>query len=335
MRQGLRVLLPEIRQALGARSVFVHVARWRGADSFFRDDAAGSPRLSCLRRLSSFVRSGRGSSIDLPRFEGHAVPLDFAGLQIGVLGALFDRSGPSASAVLRALNLFGEEIDDYIGIILLARRKQEALGNLSRALRNEVLETSVRLALGVLRESVGYSAFLLLRPERAPARRGCVRSIIDGPEGLAELAARRGLYRRLIDPQGGDLPSELRRGLAAMRLTPVFFERLEMGVRQSDLLGLLVLATDGRHLSTLERDIVEVFRDLLRLRLIDHEKERRRLLCTFSPAVTDRLQATADYERRYLRPRKAEIAAIFADLDAFTALSDALPPRRLMLLPAL
>lgn len=323
LRAAQHILLPVLRKHLRARLVFLACPDDRLKDAFYWD---GSPvdgvKDEVLTRFRDDVSRDGTGILTLERFTLQGVALDFAGERLGIVGAVIDSSTDGDRArVLTDLGLFSEQVDGYIGGLAADRRKSRLLTRLSSALKHPVLETGIRAAMAELHAAIGYSAFLLVYVEQEEDREA-VRILSDGvamraapsPERLAKVLF--GAGRR-----EGSTPA-LYRFLRTLGISTFVHEQLITGIRDETILGSVIVSCADRELSTFDKDVLRIFAGLLRLRLVDFNRERRGLLRAFAPPHASRLLSSADYFRKYLRPRKRTTAVIFADIDNFTEISE-------------
>lgn len=313
---AMPLLLAKLRDELSAPGAFLTCLDEGLRSVTYRDGATTGLSPRALGRFAARVTlegSGReraGRRVLLAR------ALDFAGRKVGVVGALV--ASPEPPEAERRLEEFAEHVDGYVGTLLGERHKQRLLEKLARALQHPVLEAGVRAALAELRAVVDYTSLLLAYVEEAEAAGPpTLRIISDGATELALIPEER-LVRLLQSRARGTAIARL---LDRLRIRHFVHEPLLSGLQERVLLGDLVVSKEGGF-STFEADVVRVFQGLVRLRLIDFNRERRGLLRSFSPAHAHRLLSTEGYARRYLTPRRRTVAVMFADLDGFTSISE-------------
>jgi len=95
------------------------------------------------------------------------------------------------------------------------------------------------------------------------------------------------------------------------------------GLIDEDLIGKVIFVpNEGATFSIFCREIIQVFTETLRQRLVDFNRERNTLRKFFSDKVIEKLIAEPGYEKLYLQPRDTDIGIIFADISGFTKISE-------------
>jgi class 3 adenylate cyclase len=95
------------------------------------------------------------------------------------------------------------------------------------------------------------------------------------------------------------------------------------GLIEEDLIGKVIFVPEtGATFSIFCREIIQVFTETLRQRLVDFNRERNTLRKFFSDRVIERLTSEPGYEKMYLQPRDTDIGIIFADVSGFTKMSE-------------
>jgi adenylate cyclase len=88
------------------------------------------------------------------------------------------------------------------------------------------------------------------------------------------------------------------------------------------VVGKLVAAARNGVFNTWDRELLAAFASYIRQRVVDFNKEWRTLAVSFPPSAVTRLLQIDNYARRYLEPREAEVAILYADIAGFTRLSE-------------
>jgi class 3 adenylate cyclase len=94
------------------------------------------------------------------------------------------------------------------------------------------------------------------------------------------------------------------------------------GITPSTLVGKLVATSRRGSFATYDRELFATFASYIRQRLVDFNKEWRTLATSFPPRDVTRLLQVDNYARRYLEPREAEVAILYADIAGFTRISE-------------
>jgi class 3 adenylate cyclase len=93
-------------------------------------------------------------------------------------------------------------------------------------------------------------------------------------------------------------------------------------VRDRRVVGRVVVTSHLGEFATFDRDLLELFADYLRQRIVDFNREWKQLTQIFSAAHVRRLLEAEDYVERYLKPRETKTAILFTDLSGFTRISE-------------
>ncbi|MEM1414036.1 MAG: adenylate/guanylate cyclase domain-containing protein [Myxococcota bacterium] len=261
--------------------------------------------------------------------EGHVVlaqPLDVAGELFGAAAlALPGQPEPERVAcVATLLDTWCEELDNYLASIAWSRRKHRVTQALSDALKEPVLDAGVNQAIEVLRGSVAFDDLLLVfKHEEDFGGASLNYKIIEGGELTHDSRAPDGDVDEFIkETAPALLRGESRALLERFGFSKGREEVLIAGVRRKQVLGRVVVTSSRGEFNTYDRDLVELFADYLRQRVVDFNREWKRLALTFPPAVVRRLLQEEDYRERYLDPVEKDVAVLFCDISGFTRISE-------------
>jgi class 3 adenylate cyclase len=94
------------------------------------------------------------------------------------------------------------------------------------------------------------------------------------------------------------------------------------GVRDERVVGRVILTSKHGQFNTFERDLISLFADYLRQRIVDFNREWKHLSLCFPPRIVDRLLNAEDYQTRYLLPVEREVAVLYCDISGFTRISE-------------
>ena len=287
-------------------------------------------RFYCWPQVGARVDERWMAALDEHR-AGHALatrllvhPLDVAGEDFGVVFAELAREpDPERRAFAQQLlAVWAEEVDDHLAVIAHARLKHRLTTGLSNALKDPVLDQGIDAAVALLRSEIAFDDLVLifrhdddsevyykvfsggrLRYDSSDEAESAVRGLLQGrgvrliAEGDAEVAHRLGMVRYQE-------------------------ELLINGVREQQVVGRLLVSKRSSDFSTFDRDLLARFADFLRQRIVDFNREYKRLATCFSPGQVSRLLRSPDYERRYLRPREEAVAVMFCDICGFTRICE-------------
>ena len=114
-------------------------------------------------------------------------------------------------------------------------------------------------------------------------------------------------------------PEELQ---SILGLKNVHMSYLTKGIYEDDSIGFICVETADSELSILAQELIQIFTEELRQRLVDLNREKNILRKYFPNVVITKLITTPNYEQRFLRAKDAEIGIIFADIAGFTKMSE-------------
>lgn len=266
------------------------------------------------------VRQRRGEQVVL----GYRLDMDDAYLGSVILAAHSDLEDEELDARARLLELWGEQVDNYLAALIESRRKHRALQALSDALRKPILDEGIDAALDVLDQHVAFEDLVLvLRYEerldqhtvnyRVRTASGTL-SANQPEDGPADL-----LHDEIVRfLEGDDSALVMRLGLSRHREAATI--RAANGQTVVGFVSLGVRAEEG--LSPFGRDVLDRLADYIRHRVVDFSKEWKNLTEHFSQPTVRRLLHERDYARRFLTPREADVAVMFCDISGFTRMSE-------------
>lgn len=254
------------------------------------------------------------------------MPLDMAGEKIGTFGCAFPAGhGHVADEVFEWLEAAAEELDNYFFGIQESRYKHMTIMEIQRCMKSRRLNEAIDMAVNILSDMVPVEELVLLYIDEDLDGRKIVQYSIyrnynkifdsaDKPMPELEELIRAGL--NIVVPGNRDIEKVFP---AAGTSETVLLD----GLIVETLVGkMLIRPPAGCGLSVTSREIVQVFAETLRQRLVDFNREKNVLRQFFSPDVTRRLLRFDDYKERYLAPRKADIGILFADISGFTKMSE-------------
>lgn len=115
-------------------------------------------------------------------------------------------------------------------------------------------------------------------------------------------------------------PVELQKSLG---MNTIVLSYLAKSFYEEDPIGFICIEMNkNQKLNTLAKELLQIFSEELRQRLVDLNREKNILRKYFSNQVITRLITTPNYEERFLKAREEEIGIIFADLSGFTKMSE-------------
>jgi len=346
----LELCLPLIREACAADEIWVETP-----DDQLEVQVYGSqPTAEALALARSSARAGDAGCGQAPSGSGrvHGRVLDVAGEDLGTLAVQIaaepGASAPPPAEVDALLHTAAEVLDNYVASRRRARQKQRLLRKIHDALRNPLVGEGVRLAVDELDETVHFDLLIVLYHLEEDYQDSLHYLVFRGKE--LQFATRQRVATELdalLSRHGGEHPGgeilirnaevEHRR-IVGEDLVPLdlegeseellrrlgyedFLETLLIGgIQEEASVGKLVVGSK-RPLTTYERDVFDLFADVLQKRIVDYGRAGRDLHRTFPLPTVVRLLDQVDYAR-VLAPSAAELSILYADVSGFTRLSE-------------
>ena len=323
--QTVRSILPLLASHAGAERVFVRTYDEDLQLRDFHDGGRGGEFPIAPDEIARVAADG-GS---IQRREGDffvvAQPLDVAGEHFGAAAmAVRGMPAPSRIPLLRdLLDTWCEELDNYLAAIALMRRKHRVVGQLGEALQEPIIDIAVGKAIEILGRHVAFDDLLLAFRHESDMRGASLhyKIIQDGTLTHDSRAPDMEVDEFLRDHAAPLLEGESRELLDRFGVEGGREEVLIAGLRNSHVLGRLVVTSKHGDFNTFDRDLLERFADYLRQRVVDFNREWKELSRIFAPRTVRRLLVEEDYEQR-LRPRVTDAAILFADISGFTRISE-------------
>ncbi|MCA9493803.1 MAG: adenylate/guanylate cyclase domain-containing protein [Myxococcales bacterium] len=250
--------------------------------------------------------------------------LDVAGETFGRAAAIFDHE-PDADRAHLLLDTACEELDNLLHAVRAARQKHLVTMQLGDALRHRVLADGLREAVAVLGRAVPLERILLtfvaeeedasvLHVQLHESRDGAMVAKVDTMASEAP--------REMVDDARRYLATGDRELLRRLDLLDAQEEVLINGVTHSVVVGKVLVSSSAGAFNTWDRELLAAFAGYVRQRVVDFNKEWRRLSSSFRPADVARLVSDDDYERKWLAPREETVAILYVDISGFTRLSE-------------
>ena len=321
-------LLPVVCAEIGAKGAFV--ASY-GEDLALRMFAspADLPLFQRPEHEDTLVRTGsERREIVVARLDDELIvaqPLDVAGEWFGAAGFVFsaDEARPSEHLV-ELLGMMCEELDNYLYAIHASREKHHITMELGVALRHRVLGEGVRQAIAILERAVPLDRVLLVYVAEEDTEstlhvqlyeHGALR--VDTMMGICDIDV------DVLCREGSDyLHGRSYLLLERFGFVDAREELLINGVTKRVVVGKMLVTSKNGAFNTYDRELLGTFAGFIRQRVVDFNKEWRRLAASFRPIDVARLLQSDDYEQRFLEPREEEIAMLYVDIAGFTRLSE-------------
>ncbi|MFH2204444.1 MAG: adenylate/guanylate cyclase domain-containing protein [Elusimicrobiota bacterium] len=323
LKSTLETALPAAAKYLGAAAAIIRTRNEEFTDQTFSWGIG--PALDVLHRPDRPAARVIGKHLWVSR------PLEVAGLRVGMTAFAF---GPQEDAKERSeqVRIFCEELDAILWNIQMSNYKQNLVERLTRALTRPIFPDALDDAVSVLREAIPFERLVVLHVDESDEKPRALhyRVYADSPRSRRARCTHHSSGRPLkaldeaIRDDGLALLSPGRRRVArALDLQYAIETLFIAGITQTQHLGQLTIST-ASGLDNFGRDLLKVFANAVSQRLIDYRRERRHLAQYFSRPAIDALLRHANYQKKYLAPRSAKVALLYADLNSFTRLCEAL-----------
>jgi len=323
---AMRVLLPEVCAIAGAQEAFVRT---------FSEDLT-------LVTIGWSAAPGPAAGGEMERYDHQRVTqvsdrgdewlvlesLDVAGEWFGTVGLTIRKAACAQEGLAyrqELLHTACEQLDNYLQAIRASRDKHRVIMRISDALRHRVLGEGLRQAVGALAEAVPLDRLLLVCEAGEQAAGTLHVQLYRGADleldtmgalpSRGDEAALRAKARALLRGQGRDLLDDL-------GVVGALEELLINGIVDAELVGKVFVTSKQGGFNTQDRELLASFAGFIRQRVVDFHREWRTLARSFRPADVARLLRTGDYATRWLSPREATVAMLYADIDGFTELSE-------------
>ncbi len=344
LTRSFSLLLPLLCRHSGAEEAFVHTLdedleprdfactldadcrAEEGAVEAVRErfGADTAPIIAAAERREAYLEQ-RDDGVVLGR------ELDVAGELFGCAALRFARplDGAALARARRLLAVWCEEVDNYLAAIARARQKHRITRAISDALKHPILDRGIDQAIEELRRHVDLDDLILVyRHEEDQTGDSLNYKVIKDrvlrhdSRGVANQRGDREVDRFMREHAlslilGNDDAVPAHFGLTRYRE-----EVLINGVKHEQLVGRLMVASHQGEFNTFNRDLLERFADYLRQRIVDFNKEYKRLSLCFPQPTVEELLSSEEYTERHLRPREREVAVMFCDISGFTRVSE-------------
>jgi adenylate cyclase len=244
--------------------------------------------------------------------------LDVAGRGVGKIAFGFEGVFPNHEGVTAVC----EELDNLLWSRQLSARKQDLLERMGRALTRRTFDQAIDDAVAILREATPFASFALVYVDDAGDNRVLYR-IYEGAKCAYSSEGRR--HKALdaaIKAEGAKLVEPGRERIAqVLKLENAASASMVAGIMRPRVLGEAVASVRGG-IDAFGADVLGLFGTAVTQRLTDFNRERRHLSQFFAAGTIDTLVRDRDYLRRYLSPRVANIAILYADINSFTKICE-------------
>jgi class 3 adenylate cyclase len=277
-------------------------------------------------RAGNLLQISKPTCIKDPAIEWFAIPLDMAGETIGAFGIGFlPGEKKSTPLVFDMMNAIAEELDGFFYGIQASRIKHLTILEIQRCLKSKNLMTAIDMSINMVSDSVPVQELILMYLDEDLEGNKQIQYVVYRDfQKLFDSAESPMPALEAILKQGKEVVLPGNRDLEEILQLDGFSETILLdGLLNETLVGKLILRpAHGTGFSIASREIVQVFAEALRQRLVDFNREKNLLRQFFSPEITRKLLKNADYREKLLSSHQAELGVLFADVSGFTKLSE-------------
>lgn len=324
LAEVMRTMLPRVCDLVGARAAFV-----QSYDEDLKVSVFRTPKDVAIpdwEELLALTTDEKRESVTVTKGNDLIIaqPLDVAGEWFGRAGFIvpadtFEAEDPEHLHAL--LDIACEELDNFLFSIKAAREKHKVMMELADALRHRVLGEGLQQAVAVLSRATPLDRLLLAYVAQEDSAATLQVQLFEGSKLAMDTMT--GAHDPKIREEGRDwLYGRSNALLQRFNFVGAQEEVLISGVTNAVRVGKVVATSKSHSFNTYDRELLAGFTGFIRQRVVDFNKEWRRLAASFSQPDVARLLHSDNYEAQFLAPREAQVAIAYADIAGFTRLSE-------------
>lgn len=276
-----------------------------------------TPQLLKIDRPGTFTTNGLFWAVQ---------PIKMSETNIGSIGLAFGSDAiPYKEITLEILNTVSELLDNYFFSIYTSRLKHSLIMGIQSALKNHSIVDSIDGAVYVLKKEIPFKKMILLYSDHELTGNSRINYLIyeDYSRVYDSSETRHAGLDEFVKDTDGCLSAHTDELKKVLGDNDLMVSYLLDGLIEEDLIGKVIFVPEeGVTFSVFCREIIQVFTETLRQRLVDFNRERNNLRKFFPDQVIEKLITQPHYEKLHLQPRKADIGIIFADISGFTKMSE-------------
>ncbi|MBU1109024.1 MAG: adenylate/guanylate cyclase domain-containing protein [Candidatus Riflebacteria bacterium] len=278
------------------------------------------------RKTPQLLKIDRASTFNTPGMFWTVQPIEMGSTHIGSIGLAFESEfAPAKDLAPEILDTVSELVDNFFYGIHTNRLKHSLIMGIQSALKSHSIVDSIDGAVYVLKKEIPFKKMILLYSDHELTGNSNMNYLVY--EGYSRVydsseTPHAGLDEFVKDTEGclSANIEELRKVLGDNDLMVSY---LLDGLIEEDLIGKVIFVPEsGATFSIFCREIIQVFTETLRQRLVDFNRERNSLRKFFSDKVIAKLISEPGYEKLHLKERQTDIGIIFADISGFTKMSE-------------
>jgi adenylate cyclase len=202
-----------------------------------------------------------------------------------------------------------EFLDNHLALLAKDYLTQKIKIQLNQCLTNVLLKKGLDQSLDILEGFLGYKSFGFFYYNRH-------KNNFDSGQNY---------FRSRMDEDSKQLeklsPRELKTMLENLSSKGDFSLNTPITDYQEAIVGWCFII-DNNEFTSFEKSLFESFISNLRLRVVDFNKEYRKLSLTFNQSTVSNLLDIEGYREKYLCPKNEETAILYTDLSGFTRVSE-------------
>jgi len=280
------------------------------------------------KTVSELFQISKPTKISSPGLEWFAIPLDMAGETVGTMGFAFSscEAMNDEDDIFELMNVVAEELDSYFYSIQENRRKHQFILETQDALRCRVLPQAIDSAVTTLLDAVSVQELLILYMDEDLIGKPKIQYHFfrENQKIFDSFYAPMDALDTAIEKEGNRIFSRETHALDNIWSIDDNTETVVMeSFYPSTPVGmLLVRSPEGGGFSIGSRELIQVFSESIRYRLLDFNREKHMLRHHFSPKATRKLLSIKDYFGLHLSPKAHEIGIIVAGISGFAKICD-------------
>ncbi len=257
----------------------------------------------------------------------YITPLDVSGKIIGKISIGIKKSNAvnNDEYFFEVVSLISELLDTYLFAIQSECLKQSLIMGLQNSLAEADINESLKKAANVLYEGVNFKHLLIVYDDFDILnetnnikyvyfdKNKLINDDVEKPFALLENIIK-------TEKNFFNIESEKLQSLLGKQNTYISYLRNEIYNERS--LGFIFIETENnKPLTIMGKELILIFKEELRQRVIDLNREKSSLRHYFSNQIISKLIKIKNYEKLLL-PKEAEVGVLFADLSGFTKISE-------------
>lgn len=251
--------------------------------------------------------------------------IDVSGEWFGHIVAQFNNAleKEEQEKALRWIELWSEELDNFLAMIVRSRIKYRVTTEIATALTSQSLSRGINRAISVLKENVDFEDLMIFYWDQEKHQKTHYKLILNRQESYDSSDTPHKEVEDFLDHRPTELLQNPNFPLSNVLHEKDFFEEeLIYGIQSQFVVGRIAIGRQNGSFSTFDLDLLHIFAASLRQRIVDFNREYRSLSQFFSQKTITRLMQTSRYKDNVLSPRDENVAILYTDISGFTRVSE-------------